>query len=268
MATSPIKQLTTGQRIMGGIVVFKPKGTNKFIKIGPVGAVTVTPTLEEVESRSDESGTSQKIGNWVVKTDATVNIADIQMWTQTIYEAMFLAVKGYKTQSAVASAVLLVEDVAVGDVIQIPGIKPTVTSVTDGAPSDPVAYLEDVTGFGNGNYIYQRSRGFLEFTAIPEDAGADAKVTYALAAVTEADKIVEYDMMRTSGIRGELQVLGVVDGGLPGDAVDYIFHDVEFRPQGDLGLKDATALNTASLTGTVYNTGGAGYGYVRPVATV
>ncbi len=266
MATSPIKQLTTGQRIMGGIVVFEPHDSLKVIKIGPVGAVTLTPTLTEIESRSDESGTSQLIGSWVTQTDAVLQIADIQMWTDALYDAMFLASRTYRTQTAVASTVLTVDDVAVGDVIQIPGIKPTITTITDGAAEDPVAYVEDGTGFGDGDYIFQSSRGLLEFVKIPSGAGTDAKVTYALAAITAADKIVEREIMGTSGIRGKVSVLGVVDGGLPGQAVDYIFPDVEFRPNGDITLKGVDALNVGALTGKVYNTGGAGYGFVRPVS--
>jgi len=266
MATSPIKQLTTGQRIMGGIVVFKPHDSIKWIKIGPVGAVTFTPTLTELESRSDESGTSQLIGSWVTQSDAVLQIADIQMWTDALYDAMFLAERTYRTQTAVASATLTVEDVAAGDIIDIPGIKPAIISVTDGAASDPVEYSEDDTGFGDGHYIYQKSRGLLEFIAIPAGADADAEVTYSLPAITEADKVVSREIMRTSGIRGEVRVLGVVDGGLPGAPVDYIFPDVEFRPNGDVTLKGVDALNVGALTGKVYNTGGAGYGFVRPVS--
>jgi hypothetical protein len=268
MATSPIKQLTTGQRIMGGIVLFKPHDSDIFIKFGPVGSVTLTPTLTEVESRSDESGTSQLIGSWVMQTDGVLNIADIQMWSPEIYDAMFLSLREYETQSAAASTVLTLENVKVGDVIKIPGIKPTITTVTDGAAEDPVVYVEDVLGVGVGNYIYQRKRGFMEFTAIPVGADEDVKITYALAAITEVDKIVKREIMRTSGIRGEVHVLGVVAEGAPGEEVDYIFNDVEFRPNGDITLKGVDALNVASLTGKVYNTGGAGYGFVRPVPTV
>ncbi len=70
--------------------------------------------------------------------------------------------------------------------------------------------------------------------------------------------------MRTSGIRGKLSILGVTGGGLPGQAVDYIFKDVEFRPNGAVTLKGVDALNVGSLTGRVYNDG-TGYGFVRPV---
>ncbi|MCQ1856216.1 hypothetical protein, partial [Neorhizobium galegae] len=180
--------------------------------------------------------------------------------------ALFTSPSSHRTQPAVTSANLGVEHVAVGAVTPMPRIKPTITTVTDGAVEDPVAYTEASSVMGGGHYIYQRSRGLLEFIAIPDGAAADATITYALAAITEADKIVEYEIMRTSGIRGEVQVWGVVDGGLPGEPVDYIFPDVEFRPNGDVTLKGVDALNVASLTGKVYNQGGAGYGYVRPVA--
>ncbi|MGX9991611.1 hypothetical protein ACS4RR_021010 [Rhizobium sp. Z1P35] len=267
MATSPIKQLTTGQRIMGGIVVFKPAGSDKFVKFGPVGDVTFTPTLTEIDSRSDESGTSQLIGSWVTQSDAVLNIANIQMWTDILYDAQFLTEKFYLTQAAVPATTLTVEDVAVGDVIIVPGIKPTITSITDGAAEDPVTYTEDATGFGNGDYIYQQARGIVEFIKIPAGAGADAVVTYAQAAITEADKIVRRQIMSTAGVRGEVRILGVVDGGLPGAPVDYIFPDVQLRPNGDTTLKGVDAQNIGSLTGKVFNTGGVGYGFIQPVAS-
>jgi len=265
MATSPIKQLTTGQRLMGGIAIFKPAGQSKIIKLGPVGAVTLTPTLTEVESRSDESGRSQLIGSWVTQQDAQLQIADIQMWTDTLYDAMFLASRTYRTQAAVASATMLVEAVAVGDVVDVPGIKPTIISITDGEVA-PVSYDEDDTGYGDGHYIFQSARSLVEFIKIPAGAGADAEITYSLPAITEADKIVSREIMSTNGIRGELRVLGAVAEGMPGDPVDYIFPDVEFRPDGAITLKGTDDLNRGSLTGKVYNLGGLGYGYVRPVA--
>ncbi len=265
MAHLPVIPLTTGQRLMGGTVIFKIHGTNKWLKIGPVGAANYTPTLTEVESRSDETGRSKLIGTWITATDAVLQIADVQMWTPMVYDAMFLAKRTYRTQAAVASATMIVEDVAVGDVVEIPGIKPNIVSVTDGAASDPVEYAEDETGYEGGHYIYQKSRSLLEFTKIPAGADSDAEITYSLPAITEADKVVSLEIMKTNGVRGECRILGAVAEGMPGQAQDYIFPDVEFRPSGDVTLKGVDALNVASLTAKVYDLSGAGYGFVRPV---
>ncbi|WP_027489230.1 hypothetical protein [Allorhizobium undicola] len=264
MATLPVIPLTTGQRIMGGIALFQPHGSDKVIKIGPVGVVDFAPTLTEVESRSDETGTSQLIGSWITQQDAVITISDIQMWTPTTYDAMFLSKRILATQTALASGTVIVEDVAVGDVLELPGINPSITSVTDGAAT-PVEYDEDADGFGEGHYIYQSKRKLLEFIAKPAGAGADAEITYSLPAITEADKVVRLEIMKTGGVRGKFTLLGIVDGGLPGKAVDYVFADVEFRPNGNITLKGVDALNVASLTGKVYNTAGQGYGFIRPL---
>jgi len=270
MATSPIKVLTTGQRMQGGQLIFKEHGKKKWNKIGPVGAVTFTPTLTEVTSRSDETGQSQLIGSWVTQSDAVLNIADIQMRTETLEEALMLATTKYRTQTAVASAVLTVEDVEVGDVIDIPGMFATIISVEDTASGSPHVYHEDATGFGSNHYIFQSERNVLEFIAKPTGAAADADITYSLPAVTEADGIIERTMLTTSGKRGELRVLGSVgaNGALPGVAEDYIFLDVELRGDGAVTLKGVDNLNTGTLTAKVYNTGGAGYGFSRPVQSL
>ncbi len=272
MATLPIIPLTTGQRIMGGIALFQPHGSDKVIKIGPVGVVDYAPTLSEIESRSDETGTSQLIGSWINQTDAVISLNDIQMWSPTMYEAMFLAKRVYATQTALASGVVEF-DAHQGDynVIEVPGINPSVTSVTNGAEADPIEYDEDPTGFGDGNYIFDSESKMLEIVKFPEDVVFTAKktpvkVTYSLPAITAADEVVLYQIMKTGGVRGKFTLIGVVDGGLPGKAVRYIFPDVEFRPNGNVTLKGVDALNVASLTGKVYNTGGQGYGFIYPAA--
>jgi hypothetical protein len=273
MATSPIIPLTTGQRMMGGIGIFEPFVTKRPIKIGPVGVVDYAPTLSEIESRSDESGTSQLIGSWINQQDAVLTLNDIQMWSPTMYQAMFLSKRVLATQTALASGTVTF-DAYQNDynLVELPGINPSIISVTDTAEIDPVEYEEDETGFGDGNYIFQSQRKLLEIVKFPEDVTFTAgktqvKVNYSLPSITTADEVVLYEIMKTGGVRGKFTLLGVVDGGLPGQAVDYIFPDVEFRPNGNVTLKGVDALNVASLTGKVYNTAGQGYGFIRPVVS-
>jgi hypothetical protein len=264
MATLPIKLLTGGNRIQGGIGLFQPHDSQKIIKIGPMGAVEWTSNLTEVEARSDESGTSQLTGKYITQSDSTISVADIQTWTPWLYDSLFLLKRTYWTQEAVASATLDIEDITIGDVIEVPGINPSVVSMKDKTPSTPKSYTEDVDGDGDGHYIFQSQRKLLEFVGKPSGATPDGQLTYSLPEITEDDKVVKLEIMKTAGTRGKFFVLGVVDDSQPGEPVDYVFYDVEFRPNGNVPLKDASALNVGSLTGTIYNTGGQGYGYIRP----
>lgn len=263
MATYPVMPVTTGQKLSGGQVVFHEHGLEKVYKLGPLNSAEFAAALTEVEARSVETGTSKLIGSWPVQQDGTITLNGIQKWDPVIYRSMYLAKTVYVTQTAVASATLIVDDVAVGDVIEIPGVNPTITSVTDGATT-PVEYEEDATGFGAGHYIFQSQRKLLEFIKKPAGADADAEITYALPAITEADKVIKHEIMKTAGVRGKLSILGVIAESMPGQAVDFIFPDVEFRPAGNgMMLGGLSELQTASLTARVYDNG-SGYGFIRP----
>ncbi|MBY5684825.1 hypothetical protein HFO32_22135 [Rhizobium leguminosarum] len=263
MAQLPLMPVTGGQKLSGGQVVFQEHGLAKPYKLGPIDSAEFASALTEVEARSVETGLSKLIGSWPVQQDASITLNGIQKWDPVIYRSMYLAKTIYVTQAAVASATVIVEDVAVGDVVEIPGVNPSITSVTDGATT-PVSYIEDATGFGDNHYIFQSQRKLLEFIKIPATADTDVEITYSLPLITEADKVVRHEIMKTAGVRGKLSILGVIAESMPGQAVDYIFPDVEFRPTGPgTMLGGLSELQTASLTARVYDNG-SGYGFIRP----
>jgi len=260
MATLAVSPITNKQRIMGGQVVFKPKGTNKYLKFGSVPSFEFTPNIQEVESWSAEFGDRRLIGTWGVTKDGTITMT-VESWTELLHQALFMSNKAYVTQSAVSSGTLVVEDVAPGDIIRLPGINPTVTAIDDGETEDAVTLTADV------HYTVHKT-GFIEILALPEAWEADdAVVKYSLPAITEADKLLDLGLMSTSGIRGELVVIGVVADGNPGEEVEQTYWEVELRPSGAVASINTEGLHSATLTGRVFavsgKSAGKSYGQVR-----
>ncbi|MDX1216313.1 phage tail tube protein [Sinorhizobium meliloti] len=254
MATYPIRQLTKLQRLMGGVALFRPTGAQKWIKIGPVESVEFTPSVTTVDQYTNEFGDRRLLRKITTTKEGSVVLNGIQMWTEWLYQALFMASKKYKTQAVAADQELIVEAVAVGDVVSLPGIKGTISAITDGE-SVPVSYVE------NTHYIFHPATGMIEFIAKPAGAGEDAIVEYDLPAVTAADALLDLAIMETSGTRGEFRYIGItVDGN--GDPVDMYLPDVEFLPNGAVAAGDTANANTGSLTGSVYATADKGYGSV------
>lgn len=257
MATSPIRQLKTGQLMQGGILLFREHGQELWDKIGPCGATALDIQPEETIATSDESGKAVEIGSWVHGGTATLTIADIQMRTKTLEEALFLAKTIYATQAA-GTETRVIEGVKVGSVFSIPGIRPTI-SITDGETS-AVDYDEDVDGDGDGHYIYQVGRGIGEITKLPVGAGPDIEISVTRPVITEADKIVKRQIFKTAGKRGELRILGAVGESMPGVPQDYWFPDVQMRGDGARTVKGVDGLMMGALTCKVYDTDGRGFG--------
>jgi hypothetical protein len=255
MATYPIKQLTSMQRLMGGIALFRPAGQQKWIKIGPVDGVEFTPNITTQPVYTNEFGDRRLLRNITTTKEGSVVLNGIQMWTEWLYSALFLSKKKYKTQAAVASATMIVENVAAGDVVTLPGIKGSITSITDGAAEDPVVYAENV------DYIFHPATGVLEFLKVPAGSAEDVEVEYSLPAVTETDGLLDLSIMETSGTRGEFRYIGITADGM-GDPVDLYLADVEFLPNGAVAAGDTENPNVGSLTGSVYTTSVSGYGTV------
>ena len=257
MSKSPVRQITDKQRIMGAVVLFKPHDSIKEVKVGPVGTIELTPNLTEVESRTGENGFSELIGTFVTVKDGTLVLNDIQMWGDWLYSALYMGEITYRTQTAAPTNTLVVEDVAPGDVVRIPGIKPSITSITDGAEGSPVAYAAN-------DYTYAQKTSYLEFVSVPEGAGADATITYALPEITAANKLVAVEFMSNQGKRGQLTAIGVIADGFAGtkQEVEIVLPDVEFRPNGAITQGDTANLNVASLTARVYGVNGS-YGTLR-----
>ncbi len=254
MATYPIRQLTKMQRLMGGVALFRPAGSIKWIKIGPCESVEFTPNVTTVDIYTNEFGDRRLLRKIPTTKEGSVVLNGIGAWTEWLYQALFMASKKYKTQAIAADQELLVEAVLVGDVVSLPGIKGTITAITDGE-SAPVSYVE------NTHYIFHPATGMIEFIAKPAGAGEDAIVEYDLPAVTEADGLLDLAIMETSGTRGEFRYIGITTDG-NGDEVDMYLPDVEFLPNGAVAAGDTANANVGSLTGSVYSTADKGYGAV------
>lgn len=258
MGTYAFQQITDKQRISGGQVAFKIKGTNKYVSLGSCPTVEFTPNLTEVESYSAEFGDRRLIGSWAVGKDGTINIT-CESWTEILYQALFMSEKKYLTQASVTAGTMTLEDVAVGDIFRIPGLNPTITEISDDASG---VLVEDQ------HYTVHRS-GFSQVIAIPAGFGEDAIVEYSLPEITEADKILDLGIMATSGVRGELVIIGVVADGMPGQEVEQTYWDVELRPSGAVPSINTESLNQATITGRVFATSGKGngksYGQMRTI---
>lgn len=259
MAQYPIVQLTNKQRLMGTTNLFKFHGTNKWIKLGPAASTVFTPTLTEVDDRSNEWGDNRLIGKFVTGKDPVLVVNEMSQWTDFAYQTLFMAEKQYLTQEAVVSATMTVEDVAVGDVFRLPGVKGSITSITDGAESSPVSYAV------NTNYIFNGRYRTGEFTKLPVGAGDDAVVTYSLPAITEADGLLDLEMMSASGARGEFLSLGIIPKSFSGSRqeTEMWIPDIEFRPQGDVSQGDTANVNKFTLVGNIYSHPEHGYGRLR-----
>lgn len=252
MATYPIRQLTKLQRLMGGVALFRPAGTQKWIKIGPVESAEFTPSVTTVDIYTNEFGDRRLLRKIPTTKEGTVVLNGIGAWTEWLYQALFMSSKKYKTQAAAANQSLIVEDVSAGDVVSLPGIKGTISEITDGATG---IFVE------NTHYIFHPATNLIEFLAKPAGATADAIIEYDLPAVTEADGLMDLAIMETSGTRGEFRYIGItVDGN--GDPVDMYLPDVEFLPNGAVAAGDTANANVGSLTGSVYATADKGYGSV------
>lgn len=240
-----------------------------MIKVGPTGAITITPAFTEVESRTDESGVSELLKKFVTQFDATIDIADIQMWTAWLYDALFLADRTYRTQTLAAAKTFEIEAVAVGDVVRVPGIRPTVTSVSGSIPGvgeepdTPVAFVELMDGQdedGSKHFTYHPKTGLLEIIALPDGYAGDVTVTYSQPAITEADKLVAWELYKNNGWQGKVFIYGATQES-NGDVVDAEIDFVTLRPNAGVGMKDVANPNVGALSGDIRKVDG-GFGRI------
>ncbi len=252
MATLPVRPLTKMQRMMGGIALFRPEGSVKWIKIGPVDSVEFTPNITTVDVYTNEFGDRRLLRKITTTKEGSVVLNGISAWTEWLYQALFMSKPKYLTQEAVATDTLIVEAVAAGDIVELPGKKGTVTAVTDG---DTGIYVEDT------HYTFHPATGVIEFLAIPAGASADVEIEYSLPAITEADKLIDFAIMETSGTRGEFRYIGHCESA--GEDMDMRLADVEFQPSGAYSVGDTANANVGSLTGAVYTDATKGYGSLQ-----
>lgn len=254
MANLPIRPITTKQRLMGCVVIFRPHDSKKFIKVGPCESVEITPNITQVPSYTNEMGDRRLIGNFTTEKTGTVALNGLSMWTEFLYQALFLSKKVYYTQPAATALEYTVEDIAVGDVICLPGIRATNIEFT-------AAFVE------NEHFIHYPKNNTIEIILLPDGVTGDETLTYDQPAVTETEKLLNLAVMSESGTRGELRIIGVIRGG-PGKEVEVILPDVEFIPSGAISTGDTANLNTAALTGSMYSTDESGYGFLRGLEAI
>lgn len=258
MAQLPIRPITNKTRLMGAVALFMPEGTSKYIKVGACESIEVTPNITQVPVYTSEFGDKRQIANVTTEKTGTVSINGASQWTEFLYQVQAMANPKYRTQAAATGKTFEIKKVAVGDVIELPGIRATNVEITDSASS---VYVEDE------HYTYHAKTGLIEIIKLPEGAATDATGTYDEPAVTEADKLLDLAFMETSGVRGKLRVVGVISTGY-GKETEMILNDVEFTPSGAISIGDVNNPNVATITGSMYSTSAAGYGTLRALETL
>ncbi|WP_428427322.1 hypothetical protein [Pararhizobium sp.] len=257
MATLPIRPLVAMHRLMGGIGLVRRPGTKKWTKTGPIDAVEFTPNITKVDIFSAETGKRRLIKKIATEDTAQVVLTGMQAWTEETYELLYLAAKRYLTQAALTNQTLIWPDVQIGDVFELPGRDATIDMVTGGSDGT-VELVEDV------HFIFSPSTRHGEIIALPTGvtAGTEIEFSYDLPAVTEADKILDLQIMEKSGTTLEFKYIGMsADGN--GTPLTLYLPSVEFAPNGAISNGDASAANAGSLTGDVYSTSTLGYGSIE-----
>ncbi|NKL63296.1 hypothetical protein [Rhizobium leguminosarum] len=254
MATAlPIVPLVSKQRLMGAISLFRPEGSQRWLKIGPTDTAEFTPAIETVDSSSAETGLKKLIRKYTTGTTATLNLTGVQMWTEFLYSVLYLSQKKYLTQEAVVSATLELDDVTDGFVFDLPARKPAITSITNGDEENPKSLAVGT------DFIFSSETRFGELKKLPADFGNKAVITYSAPAITETEALLDLDIMSISGIRGEYQCIGMTADG-NGDPVSMYLPSVEFRPNGASSVGDAANLNTGTIQADVYQDSNGSYG--------
>jgi len=255
MATMAFQPILSKQRVTGGQLVFRKQGTQKYVNLGALASMEFTPNLTEIESYTQEFGDRRLIKKYVTTKDGQISFV-CESWSELGYEILFMANRRLLTQTAVTSGTLTIDDVAVGDAVKIPGFKPTVTAVSDGADNDLV---EDV------HYTVHRA-GYLQIIALPAGFTGDAVIEYTLPAITESEGLLDLDLMSTAGVRGELVFIGVTSESGDGEEFEQTYHDVELRPSGAVPAFGTEQLNQFTVQGSVYATSNKNsYGTIRSI---
>jgi len=254
MATSlPIVPLVAKQRLMGAISLFRPEGSQRWLKIGPTDTAEFNPSPETVDSKSAETGLNKLVRKFTTGATATLNLSGVQMWTEFLYQVLYLSQKKYITQAAVTSATIELTDVVDGFVFDIPVRNATITSITNGDEVAPVELVNQI------DYIFSPETRFGEIKKLPAGFGTTATITYSAPAITEAQGLLDLDIMSVGGIRGEYMCIGMIAAG-NGDPISMYLPSVEFRPNGASAIGDAANLNTGTIQADVYQDATGSYG--------
>ena len=255
MATLALQPILDKQRVSGGQLIFRKKGTDKYVNLGALASMEFTPNLTEIESYTQEFGDRRLIKKYVTTKDGQISFT-CESWTDIGYEILFMANRRLLTQAAVTNGAFTIPDAKVGDAIKIPGFKPVVTGVSDG---DANELIEDV------HYTVHRA-GYLQIVALPEGFIGDLIGEYTQPAITEAEGLLDLDLMSTAGVRGELVFIGVTSESGDGEEFEQTYNDVELRPSGAVPAFGTEQLNQFTVQGSVYATSNKNsYGTIRSI---
>ncbi len=255
MATLALQPILDKQRVSGGQLVFRKQGTQKYVNLGVLASMEFTPNLTEIESYTQEFGDRRLIKKYVTTKDGQISFT-CESWTELGYEILFMSKRRLLTQTAVTAGTQTIEDVTVGDAVKIPGFKPVVTGISDGADNDLV---EDV------HYTVHRA-GYVQIIALPAGFTGDAIVEYTLPSITASEGLLDLDLMSTAGVRGELVFIGVTSESGDGEEFEQTYNDVELRPSGAVPAFGTEQLNQFTVQGSVYATSNKNsYGTIRSI---
>lgn len=236
-------------------ILFRKKGSTKYINLGDAEAFTITPDLTEIERYSKEYPTRTLARTDVTQRGGTIGLTLLH-FTPTLRGAMFMAdPTSTLVQTAVLAGSVEFDGVAVGDIYSLGAVDVAVSAVTDGE-SSPKAYTAGT------HYRVDRRTGFVEILAKPDGAGSDITVSYTAPEITAAAARQSLGLMANTGVRGEIFARGVGDIG-PLDEVTL--WDVELRPSGDIEIQGGDDYQQIALTGRLYADGtkASGYQYGR-----
>lgn len=249
MAQFAVQMITNKARMSAAQVLFQPEGSAKLYSFGNVTALEFTPNLQEFEDTSREEGIKQIIGIYLVQKDGTITLRT-RSWTEVVYQLAMMSDKAYVVRAADEDVSVTYEDVAVGDIYRTTK-RVTITSATDGALEDPVAWVEGT------HFTYHPQSGVVQILAIPAGSEPDLHLEFDVEAITDSDKLLSLQVLGNEGVTGRLIAIGTNQVGQKGE---LNLGRVQFRPDGAVPFVGGDEGDEASLTGRVFAEPGVGYG--------
>ena len=241
----------------GGQVLFRLRGTTKYINLGDAESLGIAMSIEEIQRYSNEYATRPLARSDLVQKDGTVNITLVHM-TDVIRGMLYMAEPtSYVVQEAITAQTVTFDNVEIGDIFKLGARDVTVSAAVDGAGES----------YSIADHLkIDRRTGFFEVIGKPAEADEQLKVTFSAPQITETAKRQSLGLMSSNGVRGELVFRSVASVG-PQDIVSL--WDVELKPAGDVELQGGDDYKQAQLTGRILADGtkpaGFQYGQIESI---
>ncbi len=224
-------------------ILFKPLGAEAYELLGDADDVTVTPTVEQTDRYTNESGIRTKVKTIVTQIDAVLAMTLVQL-SNTNRALSLLGEATMDTQIAAVDQIFLIEDADYNDKIyKLPAfeIDPASVVVTDGnvVPVDLVL---------NVHYRIDVDAGFIQLIAKPVGSDTDVSVTFDALAVTAEDGRAKIGIASKTENRGSIIIRGTNETG---PRVLLHLHDVQLRPSGERSYISETELDTIAIEGSI-----------------